>query len=55
MSVRIRIDGPPAEVAEAVRRQQMVLDVPGKSSKKPSRQGPGNVVVYLEGEVIDHG
>lgn len=55
MSVQIRIIGTPAEVAEAVRRQQMVLDVPGKSSKKPSHQTPGHVVVYLEGDVIDRG
>jgi hypothetical protein len=55
VSVRILIFGAPDEVQEAVKRQEQVLDVVGRSNPRKSTQKPGEVVVHIEAEVIDRG
>lgn len=53
MSVDIRIVGNPDEVAEAARRVKFLFDVVGHSNPRRSRKKPGNVLVYMEAEVVD--
>jgi hypothetical protein len=53
VSVHIRFSGSPEEVAEAVRQVEGLPGMVGRSPRKPSRTHEGDVVVYLELDVID--
>ena len=53
MTVRIRFSGSPDEVAEAVRQVEGLPGWVGTSPRKPSRTHEGDVVAYLELDVVD--
>lgn len=53
MSVHIRFSGPPAEVDKAVQQVGQLPGMVGHSSRKPSRTHSGDVLVWLELDVVD--